>query len=87
MATEILKYNITGTQQFVSVESLERFSMLRSSCTLSGLALQAPPKIAYNFDKTLLSPAPRRNAQVQKRNITAMSPIPPHYVPGVGSID
>ena len=85
MATEILKYNITGTQQFVSVESLECFSKLRSSRTLSGLALQAPRKIPYNFDKPLLYPAPRRNAQVQKRNTTGISPIPPPLLrPGGG---
>ena len=36
--------NITGTQKFVSVESLERFSMLALSRTLSRLALQASQK-------------------------------------------
>ena len=42
MGTELLKYNIPGTQQFVSVESLECFSMPGPSRTLSRLALQAP---------------------------------------------
>ena len=39
--------------------------------------------IPANF-KLLLSPFPRKNAQVQKRNTTAMSPILPRYVPGRG---
>ena len=50
--------NITGTQKFVSVESLERFSMLALSRTLSRLALQASRKIPANFRKPLLSPSP-----------------------------
>ena len=58
--------------------------MLKPSRTLSRLALQAPWKIPANFNKPLLSPSPRRNAQVQKRNTTTMSPILPCYVLGVG---
>ena len=67
--------------------SRRHFEAVPESCAQSlpvAASVTAALKIPAQFDKLLLSPSSRGNTALQRRYSTAMSPLLPRYVPGVG---
>ena len=67
--------------------SRRHFEAVPESCTQSlpvAASVTAALKIPDQFDKLLLSPSSWGNTALQWRYSTAMSPLLPRYVPGVG---
>ena len=67
--------------------SRRHFEAVPECCAQSlpvAASVTAPLKIPAQFDKLLLSPSSRGNTALQRRYSTAMSPLLPRYVPGIG---
>lgn len=67
--------------------SRRHFEALPECCAQSlpvAASVTAPLKIPAQFDKLLLSPSSRGSTALRRRYSTAMPPLLPCYVPGVG---
>ena len=81
--TEIVR----NTDPSSLVTSRRHFEAVPECCAQSlpvAASVTAPLKIPAQFDKLALSPSSRGNTALQRRYSTAMSPLLPRYVPGVG---
>ena len=74
-------------ERHTNLLSRRHFEAVPECCAQSlpvAASVTAPLKIPAQFDKLLLSPSSRGNTALQRRYSTAMSPLLPRYVPGVG---
>ena len=81
--TEIVR----NTDPSSLVTSRRHFEAVSECCAQSlpvATSVTTPLKIPAQFDKLVLSPSSRGNTGLQRRYSTAMSPLLPRYVPGVG---